>query len=304
MKFTVRTVLGRLILILFILGPAVCRPAESANEPAEAGLKETVNRLAQEYRAETALGGPAQRLGAALTKTGQTWLAVSLDLSRKLEDLEARSFLNRAEKDHQLRLARDLGPENVQISGLNLLYQSLSALAFMLARTKDDEKILEEIQSTEQRILAVIDQGGAGPSALAALSGGVLTMLAFTARQVDDQGRMAETLSAELDRRRAVDANIYRLEKVGPRERMLLLTNNHLHGALSMVQIIGLALDEKLKGDLRRIEAELIKTREADLESQILAGAQGLAQAGFLVAPAFQELAPLGRPGPATDKTQ
>jgi len=303
LKLFGRTVPRPLVLVLLVLELFVFRPAESAAESPEAGLKEAAARLAQEYRAETALGSPAHQLGSALTKAAQTWLAVARDLSRKLEDREVQAFLDRAEKSHQLRLARDLSPEKVQISGLNLLYQSLSALAFMLARTNEDEKTLEEIKSTEQRILAVINQGGAGPSALAALSGGVLTMLAFTARQVDDQGRLTETLDAEFDRRRAVDANIYRLEKVNPQERMLLLTNNHLHGALSMVQIIGLVRDEKLKDDLRRIEAELVKTKEADLESQILAGAQGLAQAGFLVAPAFQELVPLGRPGPA-DKIQ
>jgi len=293
LKLFGRTVLRALVLILLLFGLFVFHPAESAAQPPETGLKETIGRLAQEYRTETALGGPTHKLGAALTKTAQTWLAAARDVSRKLEDRQARAYLDQAEKSHQLRLAQDLSPENVQISGLNLLYQSLNALAFMLART--DEKAMEEIKATEQRILAVIDQGGTGPPALAALSGGVLTMLAFTARQVDDRGRLAETLSVEFERRRAVDANIYRLEKVNPQERMLLLTNNHLQGALSMVQIIGLILDEKLKEDLRRIEAQLVKAKDQDLESQILAGAQALAQAGFLTAPAFQNFVPPGR---------
>lgn len=258
----------------------------------QTGLADHIRKLAEEYKAQIRLARTDQALGVALGKCGETWLAVAGSLERKVKDPGPRLFLGRAEKDYQKRLAKSREPQNVQLAGLNLLYQSLDTAAFILAKRNRDEFALNEIKIAEERVREVVSQTetGRGGPALAALSGGALAMLAVTAGQLDQKGEMAGVLTAELARRRAIDANIAQSKDVGPEERILLLINNHLYGALSMVQIIGLVQAPGLRSRLRKVEEGLVKVKDAGLESQVLAGAKALAEAGFIVGPVFESI--------------
>lgn len=258
----------------------------------QTGLADHILKLAEEYKAQMRAARTDQALGVALGKCGETWLAIAVSLGRKVKDPGPGLFLDQAEKDYQKRLAKSRKPGNAQLAGLNLLYQSLDTTAFILARRNRDEPALNEIKIAEERVMSVVSQTGTGPGgpALAALSGGALAMLAVTARQLDQEGEMAGVLNAELARRRAVDANIAQLKDTGPEERILLLTNNHLYGALSMVQIIGLVQEPGLRPGLRKIEEGLVKVKDAGLDRQVLAGAKALAEAGFIVGPVFESI--------------
>lgn len=258
----------------------------------QTNLADHILKLAEEYKARMRAARTDQALGVALGKCGETWLAIAAGLGRKVKDPGPRLFLDQAGKDYQKRLAKSREPQNAQIAGLNLLYQSLDTAAFILAKRNRDESALNEIKIAEERVMAVAGQTGTGRAGpvLAALSGGALTMLAVTARQLDRKGKMTGVLTAELARRRAVDANIAQLKDTGPKERILLLTNNHLYGALSMVQIIGLVQEPGLRSRLRKVEEGLVKVKDADLESQVLAGAKALAEAGFITGPVFESI--------------
>ncbi|MBU2548520.1 MAG: hypothetical protein KKB20_08940 [Proteobacteria bacterium] len=274
--------LGILVVTGLLLGP-LGTGFEAGS--AENDLADRVARLAGAYQAQMAVADPSRELGLALGLAGETWAEAGLKLADRFRNGQARDFIGVARSKYQRDTAASQEARNLQLSGLNFLYQSLNVLAFVLARQNGETRTLESIKDTERRIMAVVGRSGPGGPALAALSGGVLTMLAVVARQLDREGRMSQVLDDQLQLRREVDVNISERPDLAAETRILLLTNNHLHGAISMAQIAGLVQDPGLKTGLGRIEEALLKTREADLEDQILAGAKALAETGFLVAP-------------------
>ncbi|MEW5723025.1 MAG: hypothetical protein AB1896_07965 [Thermodesulfobacteriota bacterium] len=287
MKGRLGTVLVWVVLcwLPMLLGPAAAA-AESG------GLGEQVASLAAEYRAQMAIVPLEAALGAVLGQAGETWRLAALHVARNFKAEKARVFLEEVRTDYNRQTAGSPDQMTVQMAGLNLMFQGVDALALVLATHHQDQEAIELIKETERKIVAVYARPeGLGP-ALAAVSGGVMTLLGIAAGQVDGEKMMADTLAQEFERRRAVDGNISNLKDIEPGRRILLLANNHLQGALSMIQIIGLVNQPALKPGLARIEQELIKSREASLEEQVLAGAKAVTESGFLVAPTFQDFGP------------
>ena len=276
--------LGALLLGMFI-GPAC-----SADQPRATPLDQTVVELSREYRTQLELAPADRVLGLALASAARTWLAVAQSLGAQVEASHVAEYLQQIEKDYQKQTAEAGHVQSVQSAGMNLLYQSLNTTAYLLAKARRDDAALSEIKLTEQRIMEISGQPGQEGPSLAAWSGGALAVLAVTARLLDDTGRFNETLSGELQRRREVDANISELRDVGAGRRIMLLTNNHLFGAFSMTQVIGMLRNAELLDGLRGIEAELMKIHDKALDEQLVAAVKALTEAGFLVAPTFRNL--------------
>ncbi len=117
----------------------------------------------------------------------------------------------------------------------------------------------------------------------------------MTARLLAADSDWAEVADQELTRRREVDANIAELKDVSPERRIMLMANNHLFGAFSMLQIIGLSQNASLKPARGALEAELAKCGDQDLDEQMTAAARAVVEAGFLSVPPLQ-FVPLAPP--------
>jgi hypothetical protein len=253
-------------------------------------LADDIAVLERDYRDVENLAQTEEALGVALGKAGETWNLAAKHAAGLLDAVEAQGFLDRALADYRLSLAGSKEPMTVQLSGLNLMYQSVDVLAYVLAASNHDRGTMDLIKETEKRVVGVAGEpGGEGP-ALPALTGGIMTMTAIIAGQLGLDSDMAGLLAAEFDRRRTVDENIARLTDVSPERRILLLFNNHLQGTLSMIQVVGLTRAPDLRDKLGRIEKNLINAKDRDLEDQIVACAQAITEAGFLVAPTFGDL--------------
>ena len=280
---------------LAVLLPVLIACLSASPAGAEA-LPEHTARLAREYRAQLALGGKKQALGVALSKGGEVWHAAADAIAVRLQAQDSREFLKNALDAYHLGTAQNPDTQSMQLYGLNLLYQSVDALAFLLARTNRDQAALNAIKATEQRVISVVGQSGPKAPAMGAMSGGVMTMLAVVAGQVDKTSPLVQILGKEFDRRRQVDAAIAQAKHVSPEQRLMLLSNNHIHGAFSMVEIIGLMRSDDLKPELLSLEKALLDIKDADVEVQIIAGARALAEASFHVVPALDGFPPLPEP--------
>lgn len=279
----------RLLAVLVVFAFGLAGPSNGF--PGESSLPARIAELAQTYHNQLRLAESDRTIGVALTKAAETWWTVARAVEEKVGVPAAKQYLAQAQEDYHRRAAKTSDPQTIQLTGLNLLYQSLNTTAFLLARSHDDRAAIQGIQDTEKRILKTMQQADHEGPALAALSGGVLTMLAIMARQLDRDETMTTVLNQELEIRRQVDENIYHTPDLSPPERILLLTNNHLFGAFSMIQIIGLVLNPGLKDGLRSLESGLMKAGEqSDLADQLAAGSKAVAEAGFLVAPEFEKL--------------
>ncbi len=265
---------------------AAAGPLQAAPPPDQ---EKHIAELARAFEAQLNLAANDQVLGVSFTRAGETWLAAARNLAAGLDDKQAGAFLDRAEKDYHLRTAGAVSQLRLQLGGLNLMYQSLNTMAYALARRNGDKQAMEAVRNTEERIMKVVG-GPEGTSALAALSGGVLTMMAVTASQTDLPEELNQALSREFSLRREVDVNISARDDLNPVERILLLTINHLNGTLSMIQVLALAADDSLLEPMRAIESGLVEVRDADLETQILAAAKAVARAGFLTVPALTDI--------------
>jgi hypothetical protein len=256
-----------------------------------ASLTQTITALEKNHQMQMQLADPSHALAVSFCSAAETWASVARHLAQRQQADDALAFLEKVERNYQIQQARRDAPVAVQVAGLNLLYQSLDVLASLLARHNQDTQTLKRITETENRLLSVIGQpGGSRPGpAMAAWSGGVMTMLAVVCGQLDHQGAMRDILSAETQRRRQIDANIYNLKDTSPELQMTMLTNNHLFGALSMLQIIGLLRAPVLKPRLRQIEEQLISLASDSEDQQLSAGVQAVVAAGFLVAPTFDD---------------
>ena len=276
-------------LIIFILVWAVLL-ATVGHLPAQAAsLTETTKIIEKNHLAKMQMADHEQALAVCFCSAAETWAAVAGHLARQLDADDALTFLEKAQHVYQLHQARLDTPVTVQLAGLNLLYQSMDTMASLLARKNQDAPAQQLIADTESKLLSVVGQsGGSQPGpVMAALSGGIMTMLAVVNGQLDSQGVMRNILATETQRRRQIDANIYNLKDSTPDLQILMLTNNHLFGALSMLQIIGLLQDPDLKPQLRQIEEKLIGLANDSPDKQLPAGAQAMVEAGFLVAPTF-----------------
>jgi hypothetical protein len=244
--------------------------------------------LAKEFESQIQLVGEEHALGAAFGKAGETWASAALTVAEKTNNAKARTFLTQAlEKYHGGIAKAGQDQESVQLLGINLLYQSVDTLAILLAETNQDKAALQVINQTEKRLFEVVRQGRSGGPALAGITGGVMTMLAVIADQVDTDKKMADIRANEFDRRRNVDANIAAGKDLTTEQRILLLTNNHLQGAFSMAQIITLIKAPDKKPQLKEIEEQLIQSAQNDVTGQILAAATALTKTGFLAASAI-----------------
>lgn len=249
-----------------------------------------IPNLAKEYETQSQLSGDEQALGAAFGKAGETWAMAAQAVAQKSKNDKAQAFLSKALEQYNVGIAKaGRDQQTAQLLGLNLLYQSVDTLAILLAEKNQDKAAMAAITQTEKRLYEVVRQGRTGGPALAGITGGVMTMLAVIAGQVDTKGQMADVREAEFDRRRAVDANIAADKGLTTEQRILLLANNHLQGAFSMTQIITLAKAPDRKPELKQIEEELIKSSKDDTAGQILAAAKALTRTGFLAASAIIE---------------
>ena len=279
------TAVAALVSILVICATAGPVRAEDLSEHAA--------RLAREYRAQLALSRKHQILGVCLTKTGEVWHAAAGAMAVRLMARDSENFLKKSLEAYHRSTAQSQAPEVMQAAGLNLLYESVDAVAILLARANRDQKALDAVKATENRVISVVDHSGPKGPVLGAMSGGVMTMLAVIAGQIDKTSPLIKILGKEFDRRRQVDAAIAQARHVSPEQRLMLLANNHIHGAFSMVQIIGLIRSDELKPGLLSIETALLEIKDANVDVQMTAGAKALADASFIVAPALGGFPPL-----------
>ena len=269
-------VIATALILLLIRAPAFGN---------ETSLAESISQLAREYKAQVRLAKDEQVFELALSRAARTWHLTALDLAKTGNNPEAIRFLSATLAAYQQETAQANNPPTQQLAAMNLFYQAVNVLAHLLVNARADHQALQNIQATEKRIMEVVKRAGAGGTAMAALSGGIMTMLAVAAKQVDRQGRMADTIASEMEQRRQIDNNISRLRDIHPNRQILLLLNNHLYGALSMVQVIGLTRAPELRPAMRSIEMDLLKAKNESVDFQILAGAKALAGTGFLAAP-------------------
>ena len=296
--FHILSRLGPVLFFVFVLLSIRPGPAWSAGD-----LPERIKVLVREYEAQANLTRDARALAVNFCKCGETWQLVASHVAGRLEAKAALSFLEKALTSFQAESAKTKDIEQTKLAGLNLFYQSADALAIVLALYNHDHEALKQIKTSENRVLGVIGQTEEEEAVLAALSAGIMTMLSVVADQVDREDRLDRVLTAEIQLRGQLDNNIGSLKDIGVQERMLLLTNNHLNGAFSMMQIMGLALNPELKPDLKSLQDQLHATGDADLESQLLAAARTLSKAGFLIGPLFVDLVtPDGKPADQSGK--
>lgn len=283
------TKFGVLVGSILAIG-LVIFPLAGAGVAAPPDLISQINQLSTEYHTMLRVAKPEQGLGVALGKVGETWAAVAESLVFRQQRPAASDFLTKALTNYRINLAQSQDQLSIQLAGMNLLFQSVDVFALSLAEINRDSRTQEAVRNTENRTLEIVGQSGPGLPALAAISGSVLTLLALAAEQIDQHGRMVDLLETELDRRRQVDGNIGNLKDTGPTERFLLLANNHVHGIVSVVQIIGLTLDPGIRPKLATVENQLIKVKDSPVEMQILAGAKALAESSFLVGPLLNNI--------------
>lgn len=248
-------------------------------------LAEKTAKLAEEYSVQMGLAGGGAAMGVALTKAGETWNLAGLAAADRLGDPKARQYLESVRDGFKNPAGAKPTASDLQLAGMDCLYKSLDTLAILIARHNGDQAALDMIRSTEQKVYGVAGRSDPRGPIMAAMAGGVMTMLALIAGQADRDGRWNEPLRNELQKRREVDANITRMSEAGSDERLLLMLNNYLQGAVSMAQIVALAADENVKPKLLRIEIELGRSREFTTEDQIVGAAKALAETSFLAAP-------------------
>lgn len=273
-----------------VMASALIILAASTSFAEKKGYLEELAGLRGDYQSMLGAAPERFRFGIHLSKTGQAWNMAGLMLAGKFNSSQVDSYLQRAASTYQINTAKSGAAEVQQLAGLNLIYQSVNGVSALLAAANKDSDALKKIGDTEQRIIEVIKRSEQeGPKA-AALSGGIMSMLAILAEQVDRDGRMLEALSAEIDRRRAVDDNISNMKNLSPQERILLLMNNHIQGSISMVQIIGLVIDPDIRPQLKKVEETLILAKDQGLEAQIIGGAAALAQSTFITVPLLEKI--------------
>ena len=223
-----RLVIGGLLGVV-LLASMGCLPAQAAS------LTVTISEIEQNYQNQMQMARPEQTLAVTFCSAAETWAAVAGQLARQLKAEDALTFQDKAQQVYKLHSAKMENPVVVQLAGLNFLYQSLDILATLLTRQNQDPNAQKLIDDTERKLYSVVGQpGGSQPGpAMAALSGGVMAMLTVICGQVDQQGALQDLLSKETQRRRQVDANIYKLKETSPEVQMTMLTINHLFGALS-----------------------------------------------------------------------
>ena len=283
---------GRFYLLAVVLWAVIL----TAGQPrilwaAENDLAAQISDLSAKYETMIEVAARDQSLGLSLGQAGRTWAAAARHLARRHNISQVEAFLAQAENQYQQQVTQNLDQPVVQLAGFEFLYRAAGALAFVLATINQNEKSLANIRETEKRVVTVVRETGGQAAPLAPLAGGIMSMLTIAASEVDISGAMTETRNNEIERRRAVSSNISGLE-TNSEHKILLLTNNYLFGALSMVEIMGLSIDQDLSPRLSGIEEELVKLKDEDVETLILAGAQALTEAGFLVAPALDKFKP------------
>jgi hypothetical protein len=256
-------------------------------------LAAEIGRIQKDYETQIQLAGSGQAYGIALSAAAETWLRTARTMAEaQAHDLTV-VFLDRCWKEYQTGLARNPEPLNREILALDCLYKALDALANLQAQVQKNESAAEAVKDTEKRVLAAVSQSGPQGPVQPALAGGVLSMLAVIARQIDASNPMAELIQDEMVQRREVADNITEAKDLAAGERLTLMTNNFLQGSVTLVQIIGLTVDPGLKADLTRIQKSQGPTPDMDPVEQIRAAARVLAESGFLAAPALAR-----RPGP------
>ena len=277
-----KAALGFLFFFLISAAPILAPPLAASGEQADATA--VISGLARDYQAQLEVTPKSGQLALSLDTSAQSWAAAAGAWARAAGDEGLTQRLGRARTVFQQNQAADRAAKS-GLAGLKFLYQATGGLAFGLAQAAKNDTAIELVRNTEDRIMAVVGESQSGPPVLAALSGGIMTMLAVIAGRVDTQGTMAEALESEFERRRSVANNISRLSSLEAEEKFMLLFNNHIHGSISMCQVIALAAAPDRRDALLEIEQELVKYKDSDLEAQVLAGARALAETGFIAAP-------------------
>ncbi|MBF0529080.1 MAG: hypothetical protein HQK55_07385 [Deltaproteobacteria bacterium] len=274
-----------IIRLIFATGLAIGLSCHAV--AADSDLTTKIDLLASECQAMLQVAKTDQTLGVVLGKSGETWGAVADSLAIIHGQVEARNFIDKALAAYQANMTRTQDQLQVQLAGMNLLFQAVDVLALTMATLNNNVRIQRLVRDTEQKTLEIVNQAGTSLPALAVISGSTLTLMALILEQLDRQGQMSDQLIAELDKRRSVDSTIANRKEIMPAERFLLLTNNHIQGMISMIQMIGLLINPGLKPKLAVLEEGMIKVKDDGLEVQVLTGAKTLAETGFIVAPVF-----------------
>lgn len=280
------------LLIILIVLVCIINAAEPviAGESSSSAAKQ-IDEISKMYRMQIELASKDQGMLPALTSAADCWALATSETAKRLKANKTESFLKMSRNRYDMYIAKSSDSVKNQIYAMNYLYQCVNAAAYTLCQANGDSEALESINMTEQRVAEVFKRTEASGSALAALSGGVLSMLAITAGQLDN-GQYRAILEKEFHRRRKIDANIAGLQNTEPGKKIILLTNNHIQGSFSMVQIIGLLLNKDIKPAIRKIEAELIKHKDKNVDLQLLEGAKAFAEMSFIATRSFAEIQP------------